>query len=42
MHSSSTTVSANGLSLHVAQKGSGQIAIVFLHFGAAQAGLGLL
>ncbi len=32
MHSSSTTVSANGLSLHVAQKGSGQIAIVFLHY----------
>ena len=32
MHPPSTTVSANGLNLHVAQKGSGQIATVFLHY----------
>jgi len=32
MHSSPTTVSVNGLNLHVAQKGSGQVAIVFLHY----------
>jgi len=42
MHPSSTTVSANGLNLHVAQKGSGQVAIVFLHYWGAQAGLGAL
>lgn len=32
MYPSSTTVSVNGLNLHVAQKGSGQTAIVFLHY----------
>ncbi len=32
MHPPSTTVSANGLKLHVVQKGSGQVAIVFLHY----------
>lgn len=32
MHPSSTTVSANGIDLHVEHKGSGPIAIVFLHY----------
>ncbi len=32
MHPSSTMLSANGLNLHVMQKGSGQLAIVFLHY----------
>ncbi len=32
MHPSSTTVSANGINLHVAQRGSGEVAIVFLHY----------
>ncbi len=32
MNPSSTIVSINGLNLHVAQKGDGQVAIVFLHY----------
>ena len=32
MHPLSTTVSANGIKLHVAQKGDGRVAIVFLHY----------
>jgi len=32
MHPPSTTVSANGINLHVAQRGSGQVAILFLHY----------
>jgi len=32
MHPSSAMLSANGLNVHVMQKGSGQLAIVFLHY----------
>lgn len=32
MHPLSTTVSANGIELHVAQQGDGRVAIVFLHY----------